>query len=131
MATAGVRLVLSGVFDKYPGLKIVLGHLGEGLPFLLWRVATTIDDTSRGKFTPANVRELFCEHFYVTTSGFCSDPALLCTMWEMGADRILFAIDWPYVDNAPGTAWMDNVSISREDREKILNGNAKRLLKME
>jgi 2,3-dihydroxybenzoate decarboxylase len=130
MAAAGVRLVLSGVFDKHPRLKIILGHLGEGLPFLLWRVDSTFADASRGKFTPTNFRDLFCEHFYVTTSGFFSDPALLCTMWELGVDRILFAIDWPYVDNAPGTAWMDTVSLSREDREKILNGNARRLLKM-
>jgi predicted TIM-barrel fold metal-dependent hydrolase len=130
MATAGVRLVLSGVFEKHPNLKIVLGHLGEGLPFLLWRIDSAFADGRRGNFTPIGFRDIFCKHFYVTTSGFFSDPALLCTMWEMGADRILFSIDWPYVDNAPGTAWMDNISISREDREKILNGNAKRLLKI-
>ena len=130
MATAGVRLVLSGVFDKYPGLKIILGHLGEGLPFFLWRIDSAFADGRRGNFTPIQFRDIFCEHFYVTTSGFFSDPALLCTMWEMGADRILFSIDWPYVDNEPGTTWMDSVSLSREDREKILNGNAKRLLKL-
>lgn len=130
MATAGVRLVLSGAFDKYPGLNIILGHLGEGLPFLIWRIDHGFSDARPWNKNPLQFRDLFCEHFYLTTSGNFSDTALMCTVSEMGVDRILFSVDWPYVDNAPGTAWMETVSLCREDREKILSGNAMRLLKM-
>lgn len=129
-ATAGLRLVLSGIFDAYPNLKIILGHLGEGLPFSLWRIDHTFKVMARPDVETLEFREIFTKHFWITTSGNFSSPALLCSMQELGVDRILFSIDWPYIENAPGTEWMAGVSLSREDREKILNGNAKRLLKM-
>ncbi|HTT79728.1 MAG TPA: amidohydrolase family protein [Stellaceae bacterium] len=126
-ATQGIRLVLSGIFDEYPRLKIILGHLGEGLPFYLWRINMALQRDGAG---PSWFRDAFCEHFWITTSGFFSDPALLCCMLELGTDRILFSVDYPFVDNAPGTAWMARVQLSAEDKAKILSGNAKRLLKM-
>ncbi len=129
-ATAGLRLVLSGVFDAYPGLKIILGHLGESLPFSLWRINHTFSTAMAVNKSDARFREIFCEHFYVTTSGNFSTPALTCTIMEMGVDRILFGVDWPYIENAPGTKWMEEISLSEEDKEKILNGNARRLLRM-
>jgi 2,3-dihydroxybenzoate decarboxylase len=129
-ATAGVRLVLSGVFEKYPDLKIILGHMGEGLPFLLWRINHSFSKMMRPGGASIQFRDIFCKHFYITTSGNFSNPALLCSVMEMGVDRILFSVDWPYVDNAPGTDWMEGIPLSAEDREKILNGNAKRLLRM-
>ncbi len=126
-ATQGIRLVLSGVFDAYPDLRIVLGHLGEGLPFLLWRIdqALSRTETPLGSF-----RETFREHFYITTSGNFSDPALLCSAMEMGTDRILFSVDYPFVENRDGTDWMERIPFSSEDRRKILHGNAERLLGM-
>jgi len=126
-ATQGVRLVLSGVFDKHPNLKIILGHMGEGLPFLLWRIDAMFGRAGNRKIA---FRDAFCEHFYITTSGNFSDPAMLCSIMELGVDRILFAIDWPYVENRPGTEWMERISLSAEDKAKVLSGNAKKLLKM-
>jgi predicted TIM-barrel fold metal-dependent hydrolase len=126
-ATQGIRLVLSGVFDAYPRVKIILGHLGESLPFSLWRINMAL---SRGAERPSAFRDTFCEHFWITTSGNFCTPALLCCIMEMGVDRILFSVDYPFVENMPGTKWMENVPLGAEDREKILNGNAKRLLKM-
>ncbi|MGH9808347.1 MAG: amidohydrolase family protein, partial [Terriglobia bacterium] len=79
---------------------------------------------------PMSFRDIFCKNFYVTTSGFFSDPALLCCVMEMGIDHILFAVDWPFVMNAPATEWMKHVPLSDEDKAKILCGNARRLLKM-
>ena len=73
---------------------------------------------------------MFSKNFYVTTSGFFSTPALLCTAMEMGVDHILFAIDWPFVMNPPAMDWIKGVPLSEEDRDKILSGNARRLLKM-
>jgi len=129
-ATAGLRLVLSGVFKKYPNLNIILGHMGEGLPFLLWRINHTLTRMGGPDRTPLPFKEIFCEHFHITTSGNFSDAALLCSVMEMGVDRILFSVDYPYIENAPGTAWMEQVPLGREDRIKMLNGNAKKLLKM-
>jgi 2,3-dihydroxybenzoate decarboxylase len=129
-ATAGLRLVLSGIFEKHPNLKIILGHLGEGLPFSLWRIDFCFSGTKNRDADTVSFREIFCNNFYITTSGNFSNPALLCSVMEMGVDHILFSVDWPYVENSPGTNWMETIPLSAEDREKILNGNAKRLLKM-
>jgi predicted TIM-barrel fold metal-dependent hydrolase len=126
-ATQGIRLVLSGVFDAYPDVKIILGHMGEGLPFLLWRIDHAL---SRPGNRSVSFREQFSQHFYITTSGNFSTPALLCSMMELGVDRILFSVDWPFVANVPGTQWMNDLQLSAEDKIKILSGNAKQLLKM-
>jgi predicted TIM-barrel fold metal-dependent hydrolase len=126
-ATQGVRLALSGVFDKYPNLKVLFGHLGEGLPFLQWRIyfAFARDQIGSGGF-----RDIFSEHYYITTSGFWSDPALLLCMQEVGVDHILFSVDWPFAPNKPATEWLHKIPLSAEDRAKIANGNARRLLKL-
>lgn len=127
-ATQGIRLVLSGVLDAYPDVKIILGHLGESLPFSVWRINQAL---SRPGNRSASFREHFCRNFYITTSGNFSTPALLCCIMEMGIDRILFSVDWPFVENGPGVKWMEDVPLCAEDKEKILNGNARRLLRME
>ena len=98
-ATQAIRLVLSGVFDAHPKLKIILGHFGETLPFLVWRIDASL---KRPGQKPMSFRDIFCKNFYVTTSGFFSNPALLCCVMEMGIDHILFAVDWPFVMNPPG-----------------------------
>ena len=126
-ALAGIRLVLSGVFDAYPRVKIILGHLGEGLPFFLWRINHSLARQDRGL---KSFRDYFCEHFYVTTSGFFSDPALLCTVQELGIDRIMFSVDYPFVENPLGTKWLERVPLCAEDKEKLANGNARRLLRL-
>jgi len=125
-ATQGIRMVLSGAFDKYPGLKIILGHLGESLPFSAWRINMAL---SRGD-KPSTFRETVNRHFWITTSGNFCTPALMCCMMEMGVERILFSVDYPFVPNPPGTKWMEDLPLSLEDRTKILSGNCKRLLRM-
>ena len=126
-ATQGIRLVLSGVFDAYPGLKIILGHLGESLPFSAWRIDMAL---ARPGNTTSAFRDTFRHHFWITTSGNFSTPALLCCLLEMGADRILFSVDYPFVPNAPGVKWLREAPLSPEDRAKIFAGNARRLLKL-
>lgn len=122
-----VRMILSGLFDAYPRLKIIIGHMGEGLPFLVDRIDESLNRPG-GK--PIAFKQLFSTHFWVTTSGHFSTPALLCAMLELGIDRILFSVDWPYVENQPGMDWMQTVPLSAEDKEKMLNGNARKLLKL-
>jgi 2,3-dihydroxybenzoate decarboxylase len=126
-ATQAIRMVLSGAFEAYPGLKIILGHMGEGLPFLLWRLDHAF---ARPGNRPISFREQFSEHVWITTSGNFSTPALICSLLELGADRIMFSVDWPFVQSPPGTAWLQGLQISAEDKAKIAGGNAKRLLKL-
>jgi predicted TIM-barrel fold metal-dependent hydrolase len=126
-ATAGIRMVLSGVFEKYPNLKIILGHLGETLPFLMWRIDLALNRPGNDGVA---FRDIFTSHFYITTSGFFSDPALLLCIQEMGIDRVLFAIDYPFVPNEPGPKWMETIMLNAEDKAKILHGNSERLLRM-
>jgi 2,3-dihydroxybenzoate decarboxylase len=127
-AAQALRLVLSRVFETHPKLKIILGHLGEGLPFLLWRIDHTLRNPGNAQI---DFRDTFCDHFYVTTSGFFSDPALLCSMLEMGADRIIFSVDWPWGNNVEGVEWLEHMSISAEDKAKMFGGNVERLLRMQ
>ncbi|HXP30051.1 MAG TPA: amidohydrolase family protein [Stellaceae bacterium] len=128
-ATVGIRLVLSGVFDAYPRVKIILGHLGEGLPFYLWRINQALSRIDNAK-APRSFRDYFCENFWITTSGFFSNPALLCCVMEMGVDRIMFSVDYPFMPNPPGTKWIDTMPLCEEDKAKILHGNATRLLRL-
>jgi predicted TIM-barrel fold metal-dependent hydrolase len=126
--TQTVRLILSGVFDRYPKLKIVLGHLGESVPFQLWRLDQAL---SRPGQKNVRFREIFTNNFWITTSGFFSTPALLCCAMEMGVDRILFSVDWPFMaDSSAGTRWMNDVPMCAADKTKILSGNARQLLRI-
>jgi 2,3-dihydroxybenzoate decarboxylase len=119
---------LSGVFDAYPKLKIILGHLGEGLPFYLWRIDQTL---ARDGDHAKGFRDKFLKHFYITTSGFFSSIALDCCIQEIGLERIMFSVDYPYVDNKPGTDWaLHELKMSDADRASLLSGNAKRILKL-
>jgi predicted TIM-barrel fold metal-dependent hydrolase len=126
-ATQAVRLVLSGLFDAHPNLKIILGHLGEGVPLLLWRINNAF--TRPGAKSIA-FQDIFRKHFYVTTSGFFSDSALMCAIAELGVDRILFSVDFPFEAQKPGTEWLAKIPLSDADKAKIASGNVKRLLKM-
>jgi 2,3-dihydroxybenzoate decarboxylase len=125
-ATQAIRLVLSGLFDAYPKLKIIIGHLGEGLPYSLWRCDAILSRS----LTERRFREYFCEHFYITTSGNFSHPALLCAVMEMGVDRILFSVDYPFADNVEGRHFVETAPLSREDKDKILSHNATKLLRL-
>ena len=123
-ATQGIRFVLSGVFDAHPGLKVIIGHLGEGLPFYLWRISYGL----RQSMSEKTFRDVFCEHFWVTTSGFFSDPAWLLHE-EMGIERILFSVDYLLMDNPPGAKWIE--TLRRRGPRETANGNARRLLKLQ
>lgn len=122
-----VRMILSGLFEAYPNLKIIIGHMGESIPFLVDRIDEAL---KRPGNKPISFKDTFCKHFYITTSGHFSTPALLCALMEMGIDHILFSVDWPFVDNEPGMRWMETVPLSVDDRDKMFSLNARRLLKM-
>ena len=126
-ATQAVRLILSRVFEKHPGLNVILGHFGETLPYQLWRIDQAL---KRPGHDPMNFREHFTNNFYITTSGHFSTTALVCAMMEMSMDHIMFAVDYPFVPNAPAMEWLDTLQISKTDMRKLLSGNARRVLKI-
>ncbi len=126
-ATLAIRLVLSGVFKKHPGMQFVLGHFGETLPYLMWRIDQAL---SRPGQEAMSFRKTFCDHFHITTSGHFSTPALVCAMMEMGMERIMFSIDWPFVPNEPAMEWVGTLQFSETDMRKFLGGNAQKLLKL-
>jgi predicted TIM-barrel fold metal-dependent hydrolase len=126
-ATQAIRLILSRALEKYTRLQIILGHFGETLPFLMWRIDQAL---SRPGQEPLSFRKQFCEHFHVTTSGNFSTPALICTMLELGIDRIMFSVDYPYVNNRDGMTWIEQLQLSPDDTRKLVGDNARRLLKL-
>jgi predicted TIM-barrel fold metal-dependent hydrolase len=130
-----MRLICSGVFDKYPGLKIILGHLGEALPFWRWRIDNRwqkeeyYSDPKTGKLlkTPG---QYMMDNFLITTSGVFDQAPFMCAHSVFGADRILFAVDYPYESNKEAVRFMDAVPISVADKEKIYYLNSERLLSL-
>ncbi len=129
-ALHALRLMGSGLFDRYPKVTIILGHLGEGLPASIWRVDHRIAKTPRGIATKKPMAAYLRENFLVTTSGNFRTPTLLSAMAEVGADRILLSVDYPFEDLAEGAKWLDSAEISDADRQQIASGNARRIFRL-
>jgi 2,3-dihydroxybenzoate decarboxylase len=132
-AVHALRLMGSGLFDEHPGLTIVLGHLGEGLPYSLWRVdhCNGWVPGRRHKYAARKpIAEYFASNFYITTSGNFRTQTLIDAILELGADRILFSTDWPFENVGDAARWFDAASISEADRLKIGRTNAMRLFKL-
>jgi predicted TIM-barrel fold metal-dependent hydrolase len=125
--TMALRLVVAGVLDAYPRLKIIIGHLGEGLPFLQWRTDRSL---ARDAKLPRTFTDYVKQHFWITTSGAFSDAALRCSIDELGADKVIFSVDYPYVKNDAGKTWFDAAPITDQERQAIASGNVKKLLKL-
>ncbi|HVV11316.1 amidohydrolase family protein [Amycolatopsis sp.] len=126
-----VRLLFSGHFDRFPATKLILGHLGEGLPALLWRTQHMFEDNSFGKRLGKTLPEYFADNIWITTSGNFSDHALINAVLTVGADHILFSVDYPYSDNAGPADWIERAPISELDRRKIAYGNSAALFGIE
>jgi predicted TIM-barrel fold metal-dependent hydrolase len=123
-----LRLIVSGLFDRFPKLKIIIGHMGEDLPFSIARADSIL---ARGaNHLQRRVADYFCENFYLTTSGYFTVPPLLCALQVVGADRILFSVDYPFSPNAEGRDFLDSLPVSPSDLAKIAHRNADRLLKL-
>ena len=131
-AVHALRLIGSGLFDECPNLQVVLGHLGEGIPVYIWR----IDGRNGWMKEPHryaakhSVGHYFRKHFHLTTSGNFSTPALVNAVSEMGADRVMFSVDWPFEDVGEGCVWFDKAQIGETERRKIGRDNAAKLFKL-
>lgn len=127
--THALRLVTSGLFDRVPGVTVILGHLGEFLPFAMARAEQCLSHVA-GVTLEKPPTQVLREHFYVTVSDNYHTPSLLGVVLEMGADRILFAADYPFEAMEDAAAWFDTVPLSDADRVKIGRTNAERLLRL-
>ncbi len=122
-----IRLILGGVFDRYPELQIVVGHMGEGLPFMLQR----LDVMPMAMTNLQNPISFYLrQNVHYTFSGFNFTPTFLDLLLEVGVDRIMFSADHPYASMAQARAFLDKLPVSAADKERIAHGNAERLLKL-
>jgi hypothetical protein len=116
------------VFDRFPRLKMIIGHMGENLPYSIARAEMVL---GRGA---ANLKrslgEYFRENFYLTTSGYFSLPPFQCMQQVVGIDRILFSVDYPFSSNMVGREFLRSLPLEAAEKEKIAHGNAERLLKL-
>ena len=128
--THAVRLICSGVFDRFPRLKIVLGHMGEAVPYWLWRLDYMhARRTSQGlvKKLDLNPSDYFKRNFAVTTSGVESHDVLRYVLDVLGPDNVMWAIDYPYQPTPPAVAFMDTAPVSSALKAKLYHQNAERI----
>lgn len=133
-STHAIRLIMSGTFDRHPDLRIVLGHLGEAIPYWLWRLDNLHEkmfawaSDQLGMFslelTPS---EYFMRNFSVTTSGMFDPLVLDYRLRKLGPQRILFAIDYPYETISTATAFLRDLDLAYDERALISHANAERL----
>jgi 2,3-dihydroxybenzoate decarboxylase/5-carboxyvanillate decarboxylase len=128
--THALRLILSGVFDRFPDLQIVLGHMGEGLPYYLTRIDHWYPILFREGRVPRlkmKPSDYFRRNFHITTSGMETNDVLQFCLNVLGADRIQWAIDYPFQDMAPSVQFLDGAPIADADKAKIYHQNAEKL----
>jgi predicted TIM-barrel fold metal-dependent hydrolase len=128
-AVHALRMIIGGVFDRFPRLTVVLGHLGELLPFAIRRLEQRLSrrsDIDLARPASAYLRE----NFYITTSGNYHTASLVGILLELGSDRLVFAADYPFEELDEGARWLDEVPISEPDRAKLASENARKLLRL-
>ena len=127
-------MVTNGVFDRFPSLQVIIGHLGEHIPFDLWRINHWFEDIKKPlglkETCKKTIREYFAENIWITTSGHFSTPTLKYCIEEMGTDRILFSIDYPFESFDDACVWYDKMELDEETKRKIGKDNAKKLFKL-
>ncbi len=123
-----LRLVASGTFERHPGLKLIVGHCGEMLPFMLARIDEMLPPKVTGLPHPPST--YVHRNVWVTTSGMFSLPPVLCSIAVMGVDRVLFSVDYPFAANMAGRHLLDALPLSPADKEKVAGGSAASLLRL-
>jgi predicted TIM-barrel fold metal-dependent hydrolase len=124
-----LRMIATGVFDRHPGLRLIVGHCGEMIPFMLDRIDAMlrVDTINTMALAPS---EYFARNIWVTTSGLFSIPPVMCTIAVLGVDRVLFSVDYPFGSNAAGRALLDKLPLAAADLAKVAGGNAARVLNL-
>jgi uncharacterized protein len=123
-----LRMILAGIFDRYPTVRLILGHWGEMIPYYLARVDAAL--TPLSKHLQRQVADYFVQQVYVTPSGLFTLPPFLLTLQIVGADRIMYSVDYPYIAGEQARTFLETAPISPADNEKIAHGNAEQVLKL-
>ena len=123
-----LRLVLAGVLDRHPRLKLIIGHMGEMLPMMLDRIDSVFAPDIGHLQRP--ISRAILDQVWITTSGIFSEPPLLAALLTFGIDRIMFSVDYPYSSHAKGRAFLDRIALAPADMAKLTHGNADALLKL-
>ncbi|PYH62540.1 amidohydrolase family protein [Aspergillus niger CBS 101883] len=127
-------MVTNGVFDRHPNLQLIMGHLGEHVPFDMWRINHWFEDRKKllglAETCKKTIREYFAQNIWITTSGHFSTTTLNFCMAEVGVDRILFSIDYPFETFEDACVWFDGAELNLSDKAKIGRDNAARLFKL-
>jgi predicted TIM-barrel fold metal-dependent hydrolase len=124
-----IRMIAYGVFDRFPKLKVIIGHMGEGLPFYYERIAGDMGEPTEGSLKKP-FDQYFQDNFWFTTSAFFQDNLLQLLLNYISVDRVMFATDYPFASIKEGTDWFRAVNLPREDKEKIAFRNAEKLFRM-
>jgi predicted TIM-barrel fold metal-dependent hydrolase len=124
-----LRIILSGAFDRYPNLQLVIGHLGEALPFMLPRLDHNLPTQLTKLKRP--IGDYLRENLYYTFSGFNYTPNFLDLLFQVGIDRIMFSADYPYGSMLAARNFLEQLPVSPADKNRIAHGNAERLFRME
>ncbi len=125
-----LRLIASGLFDRFPKLQIIIGHMGEMIPYFLARINSALTPVAAKAGLKRDVAHYFHENVHITTSGLFTTPPLYLALEVVGAERILFSVDYPYSSNQQGRDFLNQVTLAPADFEKITHLNAERLLKL-
>ena len=125
-----LRIVFAGTFDRFPNLKIILGHLGEGLPFLMHRANDHTQLAAQRRGLKRELSDYLRSNLVITCSGHFSTAALLCSVAELGIEQVMFAVDWPYESNCEAVAFLKGLPLGAADIAKIAGGNAQALLRL-
>lgn len=120
-----LRLVSTGIFDRIPDLRIIVGHMGEMIPFALARIDTVLTPVAGLR---RSIADYFQTNIWFTTSGYTTFPPLQCALSVVGIDRLIFSVDYPYTDNVAARALLDTAPISPGDREKLAHATVEALL---
>ncbi|MFJ2811549.1 amidohydrolase family protein [Kitasatospora sp. NPDC087271] len=119
-----LRMVLGGVFDRHPRLQVIVGHMGENLPFSLLRADEVLSRLRPGH---ESVADTVRSHVHLTISGYTTVAPLQCALTVFGADRLMFSTDYPFGDPVQHATFLQTAPLSPEDRDKIAHTNAERL----
>lgn len=129
--THALRLVFSGLFDRYPGAKLLLGHMGETLPYQLWRFDSRWEISNRRTMRLDHPPSTyFRRNVWCTTAGVCSDEPLRCAIDAMGLERVLFSVDYPFERPAEAGEWIERAAMTEAERLAVCAGNARALLRL-
>jgi 2,3-dihydroxybenzoate decarboxylase len=128
--THALRLLFGGVFDRFPKLKVIIGHMGEGLPFLRWRFDSRFAVYPHGVKLKRKPSEYFGSNILITTSGVCSAPSLIGAIGEMGSQAVMFSVDYPYESTEAAARFIEQAPMDETTRKLVCYGNAERIFKL-